>query len=210
MYVTRELLVCALLMCSVMWCMSTSPTDRDGGVLMNSLYGPNCPFSGAWLGSSHLLRRTKYVLKDTVIEKALFRIFRVADERYHTTQGDNFFVNHMSQYEHCFRSSGASNETVEENCAIHAESAMLGECKDLSVSEAHRDSNTVLAVMPFFGGKWLHHSVVSERVKEHRAMATLCSVLRHFPRVLVGAIEGEGLVKLVSAGSAAVVPTQRF
>jgi hypothetical protein len=163
---------------------------------LNEPGGPNCPFSGAWLAGSHLLMRTKFVLTDDLIEKATFKIFRHSNVRFQTTDHSIFFVNHMSQYEHCIRRSGFSNETIEENCRLHAEGAMMGECDQLvgrmnnMTSYSNSIMNNTLVVMPYYDGKWRGHSIVSSEVKVMRGLATICSTLKHFRRVLVGTIIG--------------------
>ena len=77
--------------------------NENQRVYLNTVKGPNCPFSGAWLAHIDLFNRSQYVLSDTMLEKAMFKVSRLASIQYRVSDYSLYNVNHMSQFEHCIR-----------------------------------------------------------------------------------------------------------
>ena len=185
--------------------IQTSPilvNESNHSFLLHEPRGPNCPFSGAWLANVDLFLKSKVVVSDTLIEKVTFRIFRDARTRYWISNHRVFYVNHMSQFEHCIRRKNFTSVMFEFTCLSHAQSAEMGECNVLELPNSNVSKQT-LVVMPFYPGKWNGHSTTNADVKSHWGMATLCSTLRYFGSVVVGTLEsmGNSLELLVSCDS---------
>eukprot|EP01036_Dinobryon_divergens_P031463 gene31463-40863_t len=166
--------------------------------------GAGCPYTASWLAHVNLYRRIPWAMESTKMESASFNIFDRAQWKFQLSDPDAYFVHHMSMFEHLnhkkYNFSVASRKTV-----VMSRAAFRGECDGLSVALSQpaglspRGSREYVALVPFFGGLppdvtadlavksiGQGNSLVDSSTKALQAMATVCSCLRYFGRVVVG------------------------
>jgi hypothetical protein len=157
--------------------------------------GAGCPYAGSWLIDTNLFIKSHWWLTSTKMEEASFNIFSAAQLKFQMSDPDAFYVHHLSIFEHYIhKRSGfeaAQNATLQLSKA-----ALRGECgSDLRINDV---SNSI-GLVPFYGGlppnvtkdlsvKSLGqgNSLVSAPIKAMQALATVCSLLKYFGRVVIG------------------------
>jgi hypothetical protein len=122
-------------------------------------------------------------------------IFQVANP-------DMYYVNHLSDYEHKLRRLKRNFTYAIEKASILAFNAYSGECP--AAPAVLHNGQSHLALIPFFGGLPPNttsqmkveslgegNSVVNRTTKAIQCMATACSLLKYFNRVVIGVNNAE-------------------
>ena len=122
-------------------------------------------------------------------------IFQVANP-------DAYYVNHLSDYEHRLRRQTRNFTVAIEKASVLALNAFSGECR--LVPTVLHNGQSHLALIPFFGGLPPNtttlmkveslgegNSVVNRTTKAMQCMATACSLLKYFNRVIIGVNNAE-------------------
>lgn len=149
---------------------------------------------GAWLAHSDLFMKAAWNLASRKMEEATFNMF--PNNVVFQTEMEHH-VKHMSAFEHSVNNVGAKNGSEIISAFVNA--AYDGECDDITAHPVA--SNEYLALIPFYGGmppsasKTIEngiptngegHSKISPLLKAYTCMATICSCLKYFGRVVVG------------------------
>lgn len=152
-----------------------------------------CPYMGAWLAHSDHYMKASWNLVSRKMEEATFNMFHA--NVYQTDMAHH--VKHMSAFEHSVNNARMPNASSIIEAYINA--AYDGECDDLMSHPVA--SNSFLALVPFYGGmppsatKTIDggiptngegHSKTSPLLKAYATMATVCSCLKYFGRVVIG------------------------
>lgn len=185
--------------------------DHMETVHMRSVTGPGCPYAAAWMTHVSLFCSTKWFMESTKMETATFNIFDGAKHRkaYQYTDPENYYVNHMSMYEHWYHKKYSFGEAARQTYLM-ANRSYHGECmglwdKDFNNEPGYLEpmvpskSTEFLALLPFYGGlppnvtddklvKSLGqgNSLVNAHTKGLQAMASVCSLIRYFGHVIIG------------------------
>lgn len=149
---------------------------------------------GAWLAHSSLFMRQAWNLASRKMEEATFNMFP-GSTVFQT--GMEHHVKHLSAYEHSVNAAMTPNASNIISAFITA--AYNGECT--SLSQFPDGSDEYLALIPFYGGmppsvvKTIEdgiptngegHSKMTPLLKAYSTMATACSCLKYFGRVVIG------------------------
>lgn len=120
--------------------------------------------------------------------------FDRAQWKFQLSDPDAYYVHHMSMFEHLnhkkYNFTIANQKTL-----IMSRAAINGECEGLQISK----STEYFALVPFYGGLppdvttdlsvksiGQGNSLVDASTKVLQTMATICSCLKYFGRVVVG------------------------
>lgn len=118
---------------------------------------------------------------------------------YQMAHPDLYYVNHLSQFEHLLkRKTHNITYSIERSAAVSA-AAFRAEC-NIANSRVLQKERFYLALVPFYGGLPANtdtsnykvrsvgegNSVVNRTVKAWQGMATICSLMRFYGRVVVG------------------------
>ena len=172
-----------------------SSSQQDGKHLqVTQCSGPGCPYMGAWLAHSDLFMKAAWNLASRKMEEATFNMFR---GNYVFQTGMEHHVKHMSMFEHSVRKADVENAA--EIISKYVNAAYDGECDELRSYPVASDEYMVL--IPFYGGlppsvsKTIEdgiptngegHSKMTPLLKAYSTMATVCSCLKYFGRIVVG------------------------
>lgn len=164
-------------------------------ISLHRVQGIACPYSAAWICDSNFLRKVKYDISWLKMERASFEIILSSDHAFQFDDDNQFFVNHLSGYEHLTRKEYGYNISLKNASAI-SKSAISKECELATSSTAW---SSVLAILPFFGGLppdvsenlevksiGQGNSLVSSNTKAIQCVAAVCSCLKYFKYVVVG------------------------
>ena len=181
----------------------------DGAYIFNRCPGPVPAYAAAWFAHVDAVLTTPF--KDSLgMEYHDYNMYNVRPHLVlKSKRFDDFFVDHLSTYEHLLRKQRKVDiATVERRVSEQAAQAVAESCGPLRLSDpAARaafeervllNTSQPLAVIPFYGGEpevnaetgkqmGNAHSVVSRDAKAAQTKAVLCSVMHHLEaRVVVG------------------------
>mmetsp|Transcript_20751 Transcript_20751/g.34940 ORF Transcript_20751/g.34940 Transcript_20751/m.34940 type:complete len:418 (-) Transcript_20751:72-1325(-) len=168
-----------------------------------------CPYTASFLLDTKLYVKIKWGLKWQKMEGANWNAMSACRKRFQFRNAKDYFVNHMSAYEHAIRKKQGYNES-ETKTLTFSNAAKAGTCADIG---DEFDQNT-LAVLPFYGGRppgvtadasgtlkvtsiGQGNSLIKAEIKALQTMAVLCSLLKYFAYVIVGVarIEDQDLIQ---------------
>lgn len=171
-----------------------------------------CPYTASWLAQIDILMRTSFTINSTKMEDASFALLQQSGESvtYQVSRPDLYYVNHLSEYEHRIRKKTHNISEAIRRSALMSETALATECGTGHRSDTpHRGRHT--ALMPFYGGMPADtdlaslkvksvgegNSVVNRTVKAWQGMATVCSLIKYFDRIVVGvsSVEDELVIR---------------
>jgi hypothetical protein len=158
---------------------------------------PGCPYAAAWLIDVSTYLRTGWNLASRKMEEASFNVFRRA-QAFQTDM--SYHVKHMSAYEHSvvsvFNKNKKSRDEINHMIYRYARALFLSQCSSVVVQN---ETDVFLALIPFYSGQPPNvtredgigtegegHSRAPVDVKAIEAVATVCSALKYFGRVVVG------------------------
>jgi hypothetical protein len=150
--------------------------------------------------------RAKFHINSTKMEEASFALLQMTriTNTYQVSRPDHYYVNHLSEYEHKVRRKTHNVSLAVSRSAGMSASALAAECAPAAL--AGRPPEAVfLALVPFYGGLppatdatnfkvgsvGEGNSVVNRTVKAWQGMATVCSLLKYYGRVVVGVSSAE-------------------
>lgn len=172
-----------------------------------------CSYMAAWFLHINRFRKIAFYLDIARAEAATGEVFKSVYHRYLFANYGNYFVHHMSMYEHILtRHKGF--EYAQEQVSLLATAARKGECSHKNIYDFGSKNNGHIAIIPFFGGLpparnasdekgtlGQGNSVVSAEIKATQCIAAICSTLRYVGHVFVGTsrqIDRELLTSLLS------------
>eukprot|EP01041_Mallomonas_annulata_P009745 gene9745-20268_t len=161
---------------------------------MRKCKGGACPYMAAWLVHINLYKRQIWWMLSTKMEEASFRVFDKPSEKYQLENPDLYYVHHMSEYEHQLHKKYGLNHS-KNLTLILSNAAYNGECKISSKS----NRTDFIAFIPFYGGLPPNvtenfivksigqgNSLMDPTTKGLQCLATVCSCLKYFGRVVIG------------------------
>jgi hypothetical protein len=162
---------------------------------------------GAWLADRRYFLKGSWRLDSRKMEEATFNMFHgsvfYTDIEYH--------VKHLSMFEHSVRQAKKlSSDNMNSIIGKYLRAAYAGECSNVTVNKRW---HSYLTIIPFYGGlppivngtigtdgrstDGEGHSKTSPELKTLTCLATACSCLKYFGRVViaVASIEDEDRIK---------------
>lgn len=157
-----------------------------------------CSYMAAWFLHINRFRKISFYIDIARAEAATGEVFKSVYHRYLFANFSNYFVHHMSMYEHMLtRHKGF--EYAQGKVSNLAIAARKGECSHLDINNFGSKNMGHVAMIPFYGGKpparnasdeigtlGQGNSVVSAETKATQCIAAICSSLKYFGHVVVG------------------------
>jgi len=158
--------------------------------------GASCPYAASWLVHLDLFHLIDFKLDADWMEQASYKLFTSKTNAYQFEDLNSYFVHHLSQYEHSVRST-LGFEKSSQKAGQLSRSAFSGEC--LSGIHKSIDSINYVALVPFYSGlppnitssmkvksNGKGNSLMNETIKSLQCMATVCSCMKYFGKVIIG------------------------
>jgi hypothetical protein len=121
----------------------------EASYIMHKVNSGGCPYTATWLCHIDHFKRIHYEAYWAKMETAGWDALKFANS-YQLRDENDYFVNHMSQYEHNTRKK-FGYEKAEKMVEEMSNAAVASECvAELTTRGYH---NTSLAVIPFYGGR---------------------------------------------------------
>lgn len=153
-----------------------------------------CPYTASWLIHINLYRKCSWYIFSTKMEEASFKPFTIASYKYQLESPTAYYVHHMSEYEHGLHNKFGI-EVARNKTSLLTYAAYNGECSNFHANY----SSEYISLIPFYGGfppnvtaefkvKSIGqgNSLMDIKIKALQCMATVCSCLRYFGRVVIG------------------------
>jgi hypothetical protein len=173
------------------------PADQKRVYFLKKVNGAGCPYTASWLIHIDHYRRITWYLDITKMEAATFNVYDKAKLKFQISDPDAYFVHHMSMFEHLHHKKYGF-EVAKNVTLMMSKAAFRGECGNLTTNGMTNETNYI-ALIPFYGGlppnvtKDLSvksigqgNSLVDASTKGMQTMATVCSCLKYFGKVVIG------------------------
>jgi len=161
---------------------------------LNSVGGIACPYTASWLAHTALYQKARFSTSTLKMEEAFFSLISRTEHTFQLSDSHLYYINHMSAFEHSvMRHRGY--DIAESLTHAYSTAAAQGECTELNVSVRPN----FIALIPFYSGRppgvskdlKVHsigqgNSLVNATTKALQCIATVCSSLKYFGRVVIG------------------------
>jgi hypothetical protein len=171
--------------------------DQKRVYFLKKVNGAGCPYTASWLIHIDHYRRITWYLDITKMEAATFNVYDKAKLKFQISDPDAYYVHHMSMFEHLHHKKYGF-EVAKNVTLMMSKAAFRGECGNLT-SDGMTNETNYIALIPFYGGlppnvtKDLSvksigqgNSLVDASTKGLQTMATVCSCLKYFGKVVIG------------------------